>query len=185
MIRTILTIAATALLLSACASINPSTGKNYWRMQGKIGVWYDDQRESGTLDWNQCGPHYFSIALRGPAGIGGVDIDYGADGATLRQGGEEQHAPDAETLAARSGWPIPVDSLRYWLRGRANPNSPQQSQLSPEGKLETLQQSGWQISYSDYAQDSGLPTRLEARRDAQRIKIIVREWSSQANCHHD
>ncbi|QQD17650.1 outer membrane lipoprotein LolB [Spongiibacter nanhainus] len=185
MTRSTLAAILAALLVSACATIPPSTGKDYWRMQGKIGVWYKDQRESGTLDWNQCGSRYFAIALRGPAGIGGIDIRYGPDGATLEQGGEEQRAPDAETLAARSGWPIPVDSLRYWLRGRANPGFPQQSQLSPEGKLELLQQSGWRIQYSDYAENSGLPTRLEARRDSKRIKIIVWEWSSEANCHHD
>lgn len=173
------------VLLSACATVAPTSGKDYWRMQGKIGVWYDDQRESGTLDWNQCGSRFFAIALRGPAGIGGVDIRYGPEGAVLVHGDEEQRATNAETLAAQSGWPIPVDSLRFWLRGRANPDYPQQSQLSPEGTLLTLSQEGWHIAYTGYAENPGLPTRLDARRNEQRIKIIVREWSAEAHCHHE
>lgn len=179
-LKTAIALLATALL-AACATspeqLDATPGQ--WQLQGKIGIWYGDQQESASIDWQHCGPQRGRIRLSGPLGTGALEIVQHAQGVTLKQGGEVRRAATAEQLAQQSGWPIPVSALSYWARGQAAPGHAQQSQISPVGQLLALRQQNWNVSFR-YADGEQLPERIEANAPAQKVVLLVREWNNRA-----
>ncbi len=176
---------AFGLLLSACASLPPSQiDPQHWQMSGRIGLWQNQQQESGQLSWLQCGNHYSKIRLTGPVGVGGAEIISTADGASVDYRGEHHRAANAETLAADIGWPLPVSALRFWLRGQAAPDAPLSAKLSASGQLSELQQYGWHIQFSRHSDSTdALPKSIDARRDKLRLKLIIKTWrDAQQEC---
>lgn len=168
------------LTLAGCSSLPPaSPGDRHWQLQGRIGLWLGDQQESSQIRWLQCGDNYSQIHLSGPMGVGGAEITSTPYGAQLNYRGEIQQAASAEQLAASIGWPVPVDALRYWLRGQAAPDAPLRADVSPSGNMNALQQLGWSLNFARYngQQGEAMPGLIEAQRDDMRIKLIVSRWS--------
>ncbi len=177
--RIVLVIAA--LALAACSSpgtINGSPQGEHWQLQGRIGLWLDDRQESGNIDWRQCGDNSAQLRISGPLGVGGFEIRSNKNGAELQQGDATFHAGSIEELAYQAGWPVPVQALQYWVRGKAAPGAPLRGELDQAGRLKALEQYGWQIRYLDYFNSAEkLPTKIEATKDQQRIKLIIRNWN--------
>jgi outer membrane lipoprotein LolB len=78
------------------------------------------------------------------------------------------------------GFDAPLTSLRYWILGVPDPSSPAAEVIDVERRLASLQQSGWQIEYTDYAVVKGewLPGRMTLLRDDVRVRLIVDHWAS-------
>ncbi|MBD2858750.1 outer membrane lipoprotein LolB [Spongiibacter sp. KMU-158] len=171
------------LILSGCA-INPPipTENEGWHLRGRIGYWDTNTKESGSIDWQYCDPENTVLKLQGPLGIGGLKIITQPGLATLELGEQQYRAESAEELAARAGWPLPVEALQYWVRGRAAPHSPLKGQMNPSGQLIELEQYGWHIQYLSYDDSSSpLPQKIEATQGSQRLKLIIRDWLT-ADC---
>ena len=168
------------LIISGCSNLPKLENANtpQWQLNGKIGVWFGDEKESAALDWQQCNEANGRIRLSGPLGSGAVEITSTDGIVTLIQGGERRTAESAQQLAAESGWPIPVDALAYWVRGRAAPGIAQQSKISPAGQLLALQQQDWLIDFS-YNNAGQLPNRINATGPNSRVVLLVQQWSSQ------
>src|SRR6202000_1342771 len=70
-------------------------------------------------------------------------------------------------LEARLGFDPPLGSLRYWIIGVPDPGSPPKEPVDPhQQRLQSLQQNGWQIDYTDYMPNGSnwLPSRLTVQR---------------------
>ncbi|CAA0083165.1 Outer-membrane lipoprotein LolB [Zhongshania aliphaticivorans] len=175
-------VAFMILLVSACATpLKPAldSESETWQLQGKIGLWFNDKQESATIDWSQCNANKTRIRLSGPLGTGAIELSADQSGATLLQGGETIKADSIEALADRAAWPIPVDALRFWVRGRAQPTEKLDGRVNTNGQLEYLTQLGWQINYRYRTPFHQLPNKIMAESSSSRLTVIISDWYDQ------
>ncbi len=85
------------------------------------------------------------------------------------------------------GWQVPVDALRWWVRGLAAPGALQGLELDGSGLPRRLEQQGWTIEFERYQQvgDLSMPGRLEAVNAPYRIKLAVSRWALAAGGDED
>lgn len=94
-----------------------------------------------------------------------------------RADGSRESAPSPDALLTRIwGHPMPVEGLRYWIRGQAEPGrAAVDVQRDEQGRLTALRQDGWDARLSDYDDQGPLRVRL-SRRDDQgqwRLQLIM------------
>lgn len=184
-------------LLTACAHRVPQTIDDWsqhqtqvqkishWSLIGKLGVRVPGDNGSATLRWHNLAKNY-TLDLSGPFGQGRILISGKPGRVKLEQPGEAPLMADsAEALIYETtGWTLPVAQLSYWVRGIP---APQQSiawlEKTPEGLLNTLEQAGWRIHYSNYSNVSvtqnnsvQLPGRVVAEYGDIRLTLIIRQW---------
>lgn len=173
------------LALSACvtqqringpAIVRDANELSAWTAMGRIGVSGAAQSGSGGFTWRQQ-TESSDVQLRGPVGVGALQIKLqGAQLSIQSSDGAQYDADQAiAELETRLGAPVPVAQLRYWLVGIAAPNM--QYQWS-DGGNKTLEQNGWRIVYTEWAQrgELRLPVRFTLSRDQLRIVIVVQSW---------
>jgi outer membrane lipoprotein LolB len=86
-------------------------------------------------------------------------------------------AGDVETLTEQVlGWRLPLAGMHYWVRGRAAPGEPAQTQQNGLQRLAELKQSGWLVEFLDYAGERGLPSRLRLSRQDMELRLVIDEW---------
>jgi outer membrane lipoprotein LolB len=155
-----------------------------WSLQGRVALSNGRNGGSGRIEWQQDGPRY-GVALSAPVtrqswrltGDGGSARLEGLDGGD-RQG------PDAQALLHEAtGWIIPVAALASWVRGTADLQLPPATlQFDADGRLASLQQSGWTIDYSQWQPQPTLgielPHRLDASHGDARVKLVIDAWEA-------
>ena len=142
-----------------------------WEIQGRLGVHVGRNggqlalhwRHSATVDMG-AGIAKDEIDGAGPLGKRLFTLMVDANGAELV---DDKHihyaAKDAQQLLfAYTGWRLPIVGLYRWLLGAPLAHSPEQHQLDAAGRLQYLQQLGWEIHYLDYARNGNyeLPRKL-------------------------
>lgn len=187
-------LALIATLLSGCsllpekaAAPSPSwplhqadvAAMRHWEAYGKIGVRTAEDSLSATLDWQHNEPLY-SIDIRGPLGQGSAKISSDGYYVTLEIPEEQPIAAGsaAELLEYRFGWQMPVEAVKFWIRGIPAPDTSFDATYA-DNKLATLEQHGWKIRYSDYVTISGQPTlpgKVIMTYEDLRITLLVAEW---------
>ncbi|HKT30880.1 MAG TPA: lipoprotein insertase outer membrane protein LolB [Gammaproteobacteria bacterium] len=152
---------------------------NDWELQGRIGIVTGQHGGSGSMDWRQQGLQV-AFSFRGPFGAGTLEVRGDSRELWVRSSrGDDFITTDPEKdFAARLKVPLPVLSMRFWMRGLPDPDAPFAKTVDARGQLVTLTQHGWQVNYQDYAEFGGydLPTRMLIRRDDTRIKVAVNNW---------
>jgi len=152
-----------------------------WQADGRIGVISGQDGWHAHFQWAQQGSDY-RIDLIGPLGQGRVIVE--SDGQAVRvqtQDGQNWTAPDADDLLEQTlGVRLPVNGLRYWVRGLPEPGSTPALQTDANGRLTRLEQNGWVIEYPAYAlttlRNLDLPERIVARRPDLSIKLVIQQW---------
>ena len=156
-------------------------GMDRWEFRGRIGVSAGEEGFNGKLHWQQKGQN-FDATVSGPLGIGTVRIDGRRGQLTLTdKDGQVTRLDDAERdIAARYGWTIPVDSLRYWALGVPDPEIPPTSTVVDEfGRLEAMQQGDWAVTIGQYRDAAGqsMPRRLTAESPDAKVRLVVDDWT--------
>lgn len=155
-----------------------------WNLVGRISL--DDGQDggSGRLQWVVQSDHS-KMDFHGAMGRGAWHLEIEPEGALLRLADGKQYVADGvdELLEQQIGWPIPVEALRWWVRGLAAPGVIDARQLDNAGLLTSLAQFGWQIDFNRYASGSGvaLPVRLDARQNNYRVKLAISRWHLPVN----
>jgi outer membrane lipoprotein LolB len=95
-----------------------------WRLAGRILLEAPGESWSGQLGWRGQ-PGIEVVDLSGPMGRGGGRLSVDAAGALLvTREGDRYVAADADELMYRlAGSAVPVQGLRYWVRGMARPGA--------------------------------------------------------------
>ncbi|WP_323845132.1 lipoprotein insertase outer membrane protein LolB [Microbulbifer magnicolonia] len=186
-------LALLAFLLAACAGQQPqppSTAEQsamqlqHWTIKGKLGVRSARDNGSANLTWQQQSAPNYRIHLSGPLGAGATVINGTPGGVSLQRGDEPplQARNPAQLTMETLGWPLPVNEMFYWVRGLPAPGGAGKQQRNPQGQLQSLQQAGWQLNFSDY-QNRGpyvLPTRIKAETNGiagpVKVTLIIKEW---------
>ena len=153
---------------------------DHWQAVGRIGVVNGQDGWHANFQWNQQEPDY-RIDLIGPLGQGRVLIQGNGRQVSLQtQDGRNQTAPDPDTLLEQSlGVRLPVDGLRYWIRGLPGPGPVTALHVDGSGRLTRLEQQGWTIDYPAYAPAPSreLPARITARRQDVSVKLVIEQWT--------
>jgi outer membrane lipoprotein LolB len=152
-------------------------------LAGRVAVVAGDEGFSAGLRWQQRGARG-SIVLEGPFGVGALAIDI--EGQTLRvtTGRGDRYEGDAARAALEQqlGFELPLDALRYWVRGLPFSLAAEQSLDPAAPRLLQLREQGWQVQYSEYqaAPFDYQPRRLVAGRGDARVRLIIERWGATA-----
>lgn len=152
-----------------------------WDIQGAIGLQHRGQAESANYHWQQQGVSY-QIDLAGALNVGATTIVGNENGVTVSKASGEQwqgSSPNA-LIATHTGWQLPIQQLRYWVRGIPAPGAYSHLHTDALGHLESLEQLGWTIHWSRYAPLNGvdLPRWIVLQRPDWKVKLLVRSWDS-------
>jgi len=155
-----------------------------WSFEGRVAINNAGKGGNGRIDWQQDGPRYV-VSLSAPVTrqswrlIGDTHSEAGRlEGL---EGGVRE-GEDAEALLLEAtGWDIPVNALARWVQGLSAEGLPGENQsFSIAGRLQTVEQAGWRIDYTEWFDAAGeqpqLPRRIEARRDRAMVRLIVDRW---------
>ncbi len=153
-----------------------------WSVNGKVSYRLPDNAGSANLRWTQQAGQS-RLRLAGPLGAGSTEIS--SEGALLRirQDGIQRlyQADAAPWLPGAAPLPVPVTSIRYWLRGVPDPQLGLDDLTFRDGLAERLAQGAWLVEYDSYQSVKGLelPQRMTLLYPDEelRITLILREWS--------
>ncbi|KGI77185.1 lipoprotein insertase outer membrane protein LolB [Oleiagrimonas soli] len=156
------------------------SARTHWTIEARLAVTDGEHGGSGGLTWTQDGDRY-DFTLRAPVtgrsfrlrgGPGGAELD------GLDQG--PMHGVDAEHLLARAlGWRVPLQQLRYWVKGLRAPDSPATLRFGNDHLPSLLQQDGWKVEYRDWFADSqpAVPRKVFASMGNYRVRVSIEHWS--------
>jgi outer membrane lipoprotein LolB len=186
-----------ATLLTACATRPPAgTGQvereslylqrlarlenvDAWALDGRLAISDEKDGGSGSFKWQRDATSS-RMDFHGALGRGAWRLRADANGAELDFADGTTYVGESVEMLVHEqvGWAVPVEPLRWWVRGLVAPGAVQQRTLDPDGTLSTLQQDGWAIEYGRYADvgDVAMPVRMTARQADRTVKIAVRKW---------
>jgi outer membrane lipoprotein LolB len=187
--------AALACLLAACAGVPPRLGPaneaawqqrldalrglDHWQLEGSIGIVNNGRGGSGAISWVERAP-WLEMRFSGPFGIGGFRLSGEPHDLLIETGkGKTYRVTNPRLfLARRLGWPVPIDSLRYWVLGMPAPGVGTDAiRVDRHGLLRSLSQDGWQIEYRTYTGGSRpMPLRIDAASGNVKIKLAIERW---------
>ncbi|MBS0290161.1 MAG: outer membrane lipoprotein LolB [Proteobacteria bacterium] len=153
---------------------------NHWQAEGRIAASNGKKGGNASFVWTQKGDFY-QIKLFGPFGSGSLSITGNARYVELHEANgkiTKAKSPD-QLLKKVAGLQVPVNGLRYWLRGVASPASAiNNQQLDNAGYLRHLVQQGWHIDYESFHKESSpfLPHKLRLQNGPIKLKLVITRW---------
>ena len=168
-------------------------------LKGRLGVVTNPRGFSGGIEWqheaiknNQTSTD--NIDIFSPVGGKAANIIKNQSGVTLTtQDGRSIKTQDTESLTeATLGWRLPLTGLSDWALGKPTSSKVDASTWDENGRLTTLKQDGWDISYENYIKidiktndaennDTFLPSKILLKSDKVNLKLRVDQWISTAN----
>lgn len=186
------------LLLTACAPApqkpvtveNPKTvwvqhqqqaaELSSWDILGKLGIRTPEQSNSASINWQQS-DRVFNIQVTSLLGQSVATLAGTTDNTYIKLAGHgEYNSRNPEQLLLKElGWTLPIKALNYWVRGIPAPDHPASYQLNEQGLLDTLQQSGWQLSFSRYeiVDSHTLPSKVRLQQNDVIVTLLIKRWS--------
>ena len=146
-----------------------------------MGVVTNPHGFSGGIEWQHQTAND-NIDIFSPVGGKIANIAKNASGVTLTtQDGHSVKANDAESLTETTlGWRLPLNGLNDWAIGRPTTSKIEASSWDEQGRLLTLKQDGWDISYENYAVNNGvfLPSKTVLKSEKVNLKLLIEKWVS-------
>ncbi len=180
-----LTALALMLALAACQTLQRDLGRDSrqalasWSLEGRLGYRSGNDGGSASFHWVQKNPDAGRIHFSGPMGFGSARLEWSPERARLEHGGDTVSAQSPSMLAWRlTGLILPVEQLRYWVRGLAAPQPAATRRKENDGRLSQLRQAGWQLTFDRYQNVTGLqlPHRIKAEQGDQRFTLLIQSW---------
>ena len=177
-------------VLAGCATAPPTVvgppdpagaWPDTWSVDGRMAVNVGQQGGSGAFKWQQQGDRSH-LAVRGPLGIGAVDVTVeGQDLTVVDSAGTTVSGDAARTqVESRLGADLPLTSLRYWVTARPDPSGETPTiKDSAKPPLRVIEQNGWHVEYDEFGEFQGhvAPTRLIATGANVRLKLVLDRWA--------
>lgn len=153
-----------------------------FQLTGKLGFRNTDEAFSVAINnWQQTADQY-NIQLSSTfLGLGSVSIQGSPAWIEIQESGEEpiQSPYPNEALEQLLGMPLPVQRIRYWIKGIPAPQSSATETRDERGLVSTITQDEWMIELDRYHDVNGLPLpgRIKINREDIRITLAVSQWS--------
>jgi len=154
-----------------------------------------DREEVYNLDihWFQ-NKNDFEITLQAPFGQGTVKLESIEDRVIQKQvrltmpDQKIYHRVSAEQLLRDIlGWSIPVNGLKFWIRGIPHQQSSFEPEINFSGQLKTLNQDGWWINYLEYEQSNlaslpnyKIPSQIYLKNSEYALKLVIDQWTGKS-----
>lgn len=155
-----------------------------WAFEGRVAINNNGKGGNGRIDWRQEGDRY-EVSLSAPV----TRQSWRLTGDTRNKAGRlegleggTREGEDAEQLLREAtGWDIPIQALTRWAQGMPGPAATgEQIDFAPDGRLRSVQESGWRIDYSLWFEPQGdrptLPRQIVAVREGAKVRLIVDRW---------
>lgn len=146
---------------------------------GAIAVKEDRKGFSASMTWSERSYANYKVDLYGPFGAGHITLRVIPGLATLKDSKNQVQSSNAENLLQKeTGHYIPLNYLKYWLKGIPKPNVPSSKKTDKSQKITSMSQAGWHISYLRYKKAFGLmlPAKIRLTRGNLRVKIAIHRW---------
>lgn len=153
-----------------------------WTMQGRVAISNGSQGGNARVDWVERGLRDYSVTLSAPVTRQSWRLDVQNGQATISgiEGGPRSGANAAQLLREATTWEIPVDAMRWWVRGQTAPTpSATRYVFTADGALIGLEQDGWRIQFERASEDA-LPSRITATRGESRVRLVIDQWGDVA-----
>lgn len=164
--------------------INKLNEINSFALKGRLGVVTQKQGFSGSIDWQHASDSD-NIDIYSPVGGKVADINKSVTGVILtKQDGQKIHSHDAESLTETTlGFRLPLTGLNDWAIGKPTKSTISNSSWDEDGRLLTLKQDGWDISYENYQDNNGvfLPHKIMLKSEKVNLKLLVEKWTNVLN----
>ncbi len=136
---------------------------------------------SGGFLWTH-GPAEDVVELLTPLGQIAARMTMTAAGANieLADGSRTFTADPEQFLSDTLGATLPVAALSHWLQAVPLARAPFRAEGDAMGRPVILWQNGWQIHYTEYADESAgaHPTRMQLTQGDIEARMIISEWSA-------
>lgn len=155
-----------------------NAGIDTFSLTGRVAVKMEQRGYSAKLSWRHAAAGD-RLRLLSPVGSVIAEIEADSSGAMLTTGDKKVYrSGDVQALTREVlGWDLPLEGLQHWVVGRAEPVLPVQAeQRDVRGRLTTLTQNDWRISFLAYAGDSALPARMALAYDRLSLRLIIDRW---------
>ncbi|MDX1915722.1 MAG: lipoprotein insertase outer membrane protein LolB [Methylophilus sp.] len=150
-----------------------------YTIKGRLGVNANGKGYSGSIEWHHQ-PQHDEIDIYTPFGSKIANITKDSQTVVLTDAEMRSvSAQDTETLTEKTlGWRLPLNGLSDWAIGKPSPSSIEASSWDESGRLTSLAQEGWQISYEEYTDQQGiaLPSKITLKNDKSSVKLLIKEW---------
>ena len=150
-------------------------------LKGRLGVVTQKQGFSGSINWQHSAQND-NIDVFSPLGGQIANIKKSDNGVTLtQQDGRSITAQNAESLTENTlGFRLPLTGLSDWALGKPTSSKVDASTWDAQGRLLTLKQDGWDISYENYANNNGvaLPSKVVLKSEQLNLKLIIEMWQT-------
>src|SRR5205085_10906870 len=91
----------------------------------------------------------------------------------------EYKAGDAESLTEQVlGFRLPLAGLADWVRGRPSAAPNASVERAADGRIQSLQQSGWKVEYTEF--NGSLPSRMRLAYPGIELRLAISEWKNGA-----
>ena len=184
------------MLLGGCAGMGlknePKTAEDHWEARSaqleKIDHFLMQARGSygrlmpvkADLRWQQNADGTFELRVAGPFGVGATTVSGTPDNVQVRiKSGTYQSNNPEQWIQDKMGWTLPLGGLRFWILGMPSPHSDADIDLDREGRVLTLEQDGWTLTYIEYQSSGGLqlPRKFEVSNKDVKLKVVVDSWA--------
>ena len=157
-------------------SVNQITA---WSLAGRIVVNTEEDGWNGELYWSQRADGY-GIQFSAPFGQGAFQLDGSVKGVEMRfSDGKTFQAADAESLLVEQlGWHLPLAGFQYWVTGIPTPESASVLNYGPDGRLASLQQDQWKVTYPEYSAIGGvmMPRKVFLENHELSVRLVIDRW---------
>jgi outer membrane lipoprotein LolB len=177
-------VIAAVSMLGACALLEPEhepvARSAAFDLVARVAVKYDGRAFAGTVRWAHTAERD-EIWLLTPVGQALAHIVGDPGGATYTGADRQRHqARDIESLTRRAlGWELPIAHLSWWVQGAIAPAAAiQRVERDEHGRLATLGQDGWRITYAHFppGENGGRPRRLDVAAGDQEMRFVIDTW---------
>ena len=149
-----------------------------WTLQGRVAISSGKESGNARIEWQQPPVlDSYQVTLSAPVTRQSWRLQVNAGRATLSGlDGGDRSGPDAGLLLREAtGWDIPVEALRFWLRGLPVEGRVTQYAFDARQRLVGLDQNGWHIQFERVG-DEVLPRRITASRGDSRVRLVIDQW---------
>ena len=123
----------------------------------------------------------FDIDLHGPLGrkVAAINGKEGDVQLTTSKGKSYSATDPEDLMQDLFGYSLPVNGLRYWMRGIPDPQQKYASlELDEQGRLKQLNQAGWSIDYNRYHDgEPAMPAFIKITNQTLNANIVIDHWS--------
>ena len=170
------TAAAATLLAAACAHVElkPPAAVEF-ELLGRIAARHAKDAFTGNVQWRHAASGD-EMLITTPMGQGVARIVREGEAVQLTTAdGREYRAPDAESLTERTlGFRLPLEGLADWVQGRPSPGVPAREVKASDGKLQSLDQRGWQVDYLAYGDER--PSLMRLNYEGVELRLAITAW---------